>query len=54
MQPQGELRERKSKEMKGDERKMAFIFFHQFLRIGAFQRVTAGKNKKSGALSTRL
>jgi hypothetical protein len=32
--------------MKGNENKIAFIFFHFLFRIGTFQWVTADSNKK--------
>jgi hypothetical protein len=40
--------------MKGNESKIAFICFHLFLRIGAFQWVTREKNKKIPLGSTRF
>jgi hypothetical protein len=53
MQPKGEICSNKSKRMKGNERKKAFISFQQFFRIGTFQRVTPKKIKNSSARSTR-
>jgi hypothetical protein len=42
------------KQKQANESKIAFICFHLFFRIGTFQRVTPEKNKKFGAVSTRL
>jgi hypothetical protein len=47
IQPQRELPASKSKLMKINESKIAFIYFHLFFGIGTFQRVTAEKNKNS-------
>jgi hypothetical protein len=45
IQSEGELDERKSKKMKGNENNFAFICFQEFFGIGS-QRVTADSNKK--------
>ena len=48
-------RRAKPKKMKGNERKIAFISFHLFFQIGAFQRVTLEKIKKiAGSLNSPL
>jgi hypothetical protein len=47
MQPQREYLQSKSKEMKTNESKIAFISFHLFFRNLTFQRVTSKKIKKS-------
>jgi hypothetical protein len=37
----------KAKEMKGNERKKSFFFFHFLFGIGTFQWVTTDSNKKT-------
>jgi hypothetical protein len=54
IQPDGEIRSNKSKQMKGNESKIAFICFQQFLRIGTFQWVMGKKIRKSPLPSTRV
>jgi hypothetical protein len=46
-QPVGEFRENKSKKLKGNERRIAFISFRLFFRIGIFQWVMVDSNKKN-------
>jgi hypothetical protein len=46
MQPKREFLQIKRKQMKTNERKIAFICFHLLFRIGTFQWVTADSNKK--------
>src|SRR5580692_10679066 len=45
-QPPREILANKSKLAKANKRKIAFICFHYFFRIGTFQWVTAEKDKK--------
>ena len=55
LQLMGESYASKSKKMKANERKIAFISFHLFFRIGTFQRVMNQKIKRSGfRLNSRL
>jgi hypothetical protein len=44
--PQPGLSANIRKQMKTNESKIAFFYFHLFFRIGNFQRVTADSNKK--------
>jgi hypothetical protein len=46
IQPRREFLANKRKQMKANERKIAFICFHLLFRIGTFQWVTADSNKK--------
>jgi hypothetical protein len=48
---QAALAANKSKFMKGNERKKAFISFYLFFRNESFQRVTVDSNKKISFLS---
>jgi hypothetical protein len=52
LQLMGEFRASKSKEMKANERKIAFISFHKFLEFGLFKGLQAKKIKKSGSFRT--
>jgi hypothetical protein len=54
IQPSGEIHSSKRKKVKGNESKIAFVFFHLFFGIVTFQMVTPDSNKNfPGRLSSR-